>query len=101
MKTRSGSVSDGPESQQAAEVSQLLLAGCGQQCVPQPVGFCPTGSGNGGADKPCFFRWQPNRKNNCKTFLREAGPTHFRFHVEAQFCLRKLLTVCSVSFTKV
>lgn len=82
MKTRSGSVSDGAESQQTADATRLLLT-CGvQQRVPQPVGFCPPGSGNGGADKPRFVRWQSNRKDNRETFLREAGPAHFLLHIK-------------------
>lgn|SRR6266480_196589 len=71
----------------------LLLSGCRKQCGSQPVGSCLAGIANRLADSSCFFRRQPNRKNNRDTFCREPGTAHFLFHTKAQFRKRKCLTL--------
>ena len=63
MERRGGSVSDGAEDEQAADASRLLLTGCGQECIPEPVGPGLTGSTNGACDFLRLCRSQSHLKH--------------------------------------
>jgi len=70
----------------------LLLPGCGQNRASEPFRFRLAGSANGLTDGSCFFRRQSNRKDNRDTLLRKPRATHFLFHADTDFRLRKCLT---------
>src|SRR6266571_5155612 len=75
---------------------RLLLAGCDQNRVSQPVWSGFAGSADCGTDCLGLLRRQSNGKDsNRDAFCREAGSAHFLSHSKLAFRVRKCLTLSS------
>lgn len=70
---------------------QSLLAGCCENCAAKPFRLRQPGFANHPLDALCFLQRQAHRKNHGFASFRQRGPTHFGFHDQSHFCLRKCL----------
>lgn len=65
----------------AAEAGRLLVTGCPEKCIAEPVGPSLAGSSNGARHGLRFFRRQSNGKDNRDTFFESRGrPIFFFIH---------------------
>ncbi len=78
---RAGDANDPTEARQETGAGRLLLTGCGQQCIPQPVGPGLTGRANGSRHFPSLTRSQADLEHMAqKLLLRQTRPPEFFCH---------------------
>ncbi len=76
----------------AASAGRLLLTGCPENRISQPVRSFFTRITDSPRHVSRFFRRQSNGKDNRNAFFRESRPAHFLFHTKVNFRKRKYLT---------
>src|ERR1041384_3853423 len=84
----------------AARAERLLLAGCREKRISQPVGFLLAGSADSRRHVSRFVGAQTHRKDHSKSvLLRHSRASHFLSHAKQLAVNKNRLTAFYLSFT--